>query len=77
MLAACALMIKRRELRELQVFSCKISFRIDCKISPSIGAAFVDRHDFAVTDISDRIRTFQNFERLSRLIVKLEIARHA
>ena len=77
MLAACALMIKRRELRELHVFSCEITFRIDRKISPSIGTAFIDRYNFALTDVSDRIRAFQNFERLSRLIVDLEIARNA
>ena len=77
MFAAFPLMIERRKLREFHVVRCEITFGVDRKISPSVRTALIDRDNFAIAHVGDRVRAFQDFERLPRLIVELEIALHA
>src|SRR6266705_6179116 len=76
MLAACALMIKGWELCKLHILRGKVTFWIDREISHSIRAAFVNGDNLAVAHVGDRIRSFQDFERLACLFVDLEIARY-
>ena len=62
MLAAFALMIERRKLREFYVLRGEIAFRIDREVSPPIGAALIDRDNFAVAYVGNRVCPFQDFE---------------
>src|SRR6266540_2130600 len=53
-LAAGALMIKRRELRERDVFRCEITVGVYSKLSRTVSAIFIDSYDLAVADIGYR-----------------------
>ncbi len=70
-------MIKRRKLREFYVLRREIALCIDRELAHSICPAFVDGNNLAITYVRNRVRALENFERLTRLIVHFEIARHA
>ena len=76
MLAARALVIKRREFRKLHILRREIAVCIHRQIAQSVGAILVHGDDFAVADVRYRVRRFYQFQRLTRLIVELEIARN-
>ena len=64
MLAARALMIERRELRELYDSSPSDNHHCPPPAAPPVGAALIHGNDFAFADIGDRIGSFQNLERV-------------
>src|SRR6266404_6416829 len=77
MLAAGALVIKRWELRKLDVSGVEITVCIHGELSGPIHAILINRHNFAVADVSYCVAGWYDFERLSRWIVEFEISRDA
>src|SRR5206468_8834431 len=77
MLASSPLMIKRREFRKLDVFGSEIAVCVHGELSGPIHAILINRHNFAIADVSYCVAGWYNFERLSRWIVEFEISRNA
>ena len=73
-LAAGTLVIKRWELCKLHVLGSEISICVNGEPAHSIRAILVNGYNLALADVRYCVRRFYRFERLSRLIIKLEIA---
>ena len=71
-----ALMIKGGKLRELQIIRSEVTLLINIQLSLPIRPVFVNRHDFSVADICDRLSSFQDLDRLSGLVIHLELGRN-
>ena len=77
MLAACALVIERRELGKLHVLRSEIALCVHGESSNPVRAIFVNSDNLAVANVCYRIRRLYQLDRLSRLIVEVEISPNA
>ena len=73
MLAACALVIERRELGKLHVLRSEIALCVHGELAHPVGAIFINSDNFAVANVRYCVRGFYRFERLTSLIIEPEI----
>ena len=75
MFATRSLVIEGEEVRELQIRRAQMAIGFDMNPAYAIGPRFVDIHDLALADISNRIGALERLEQIFYRFVRLDFAR--